>query len=316
MVSRRSSQRSTWTLAAVLATALWLVPGCAGSESPESSESPDPAASGNGATALGSPPDPGFGHVHGLGLNPADGAVYAASHYGVWRIPLQGGSTAGGPTEPVRVAGRFQDTMGFTVAGPDLFLGSGHPDPREDSPPHLGFILSKDRAETWRPISLRGEADFHDLAVVGDRVYGYDSTTGALLVSEDTGRTWDERSTVPIRDVTVDPADPDRLLATTPDGLMMSRDAGASFGPVRGAPRLLTVDWSTGGLAGAEPDGTVWAGSAADPGVAWERRGRLTGSPQAFTVAQQGELLAADDSGVQLSADGGSSWTLLAAYVT
>jgi len=31
-------------------------------------------------------------------------------------------------------------------------------------------------------------------------------------------------------------------------------------------------------------------------------------------VAEEGKLLAADDTGVQLSADGGSSWTLLAAY--
>lgn len=309
-MDRGRGRRSSRALAAALLPVLLLVAGCAGSQS---SGSPDSAASDDGQSALGDPPDPGFGHVHGLGLNPADGAVYAASHYGVWRIPLQGGAT-GGVTEPVRIADRFQDTMGFTVAGPDLFLGSGHPDPREDSPPHLGLILSKDRAETWQPISLRGEADFHDLAVVGDRVYGYDSTTGTLLVSEDTGRTWNKRATFPIRDVTVDPSDPERVLATTPDGLMLSRDAGASFRPVRGAPRLLTVDWSTGGLAGAEPDGTVWGAPGADPEAEWERRGRLTGAPQAFTVAQEGKLLAADDSGVQISADGGSSWTLLAAY--
>lgn len=300
LIFRRRGRRPTWALSATLVATALLVAGCAGSNS---------GSSGSAGSALADPPDPGFGHVHGLGLNPADGAVYAASHYGVWRIPLTGGQR-----RPVRVADRFQDTMGFSVAGPDVFLGSGHPDPREDAPPHLGLIISEDRAATWRSISLRGEADFHDLAVVGDRVYGYDSTTGTLLVSEDAGRSWNQRAAAPMRDVTVDPTDPDRVLATTPDGLMLSKDAGASFAPVRGAPRLLTVDWSPGGLAGAEPDGTVWAGSAAGPEGAWERRERLDGAPQAFVVAPTGELLAADDRGVRLSTDGGGSWTLLAAY--
>jgi hypothetical protein len=28
---------------------------------------------------------PGLGHVHGVDLNPADGLVYAATHFGVFR---------------------------------------------------------------------------------------------------------------------------------------------------------------------------------------------------------------------------------------
>ena len=55
--------------------------------------------------------DPGMSHVHGLGTNPADGATYVATHSGVFRLD-KGGS-------PIRVADRHQDTMGFTVAGPD-----------------------------------------------------------------------------------------------------------------------------------------------------------------------------------------------------
>jgi hypothetical protein len=31
------------------------------------------------------------------------------------------------------VTERFQDSMGFTVVGPDYFLGSGHPDFRDSS---------------------------------------------------------------------------------------------------------------------------------------------------------------------------------------
>jgi hypothetical protein len=68
--------------------------------------------------------DPGVVHVHGLGINPRDGALFAATHTGLFVI---GDGTA------TRVTERFQDTMGFTVVGPDYFLGSGHPDFRDSS---------------------------------------------------------------------------------------------------------------------------------------------------------------------------------------
>jgi hypothetical protein len=94
--------------------------------------------------------DPGVVHVHGLGRNPADGALMIATHTGLFRV---------GPKEQTaeRVAGLYQDTMGFTVVGPDHFLGSGHPASVREDPPYLGLIESRDAGRTWRPISLRGE---------------------------------------------------------------------------------------------------------------------------------------------------------------
>jgi hypothetical protein len=74
-----------------------------------------------------------------------------------------------------RVADRFQDTMGFTVTGPDRFLGSGHPDGREGLSPFLGLIRSTDAGRTRQPVSLLGERDFHVLEAAGSRVYGYGS---------------------------------------------------------------------------------------------------------------------------------------------
>jgi hypothetical protein len=66
--------------------------------------------------------DPGVVHVHGLGINPRDGRLYAATHTGLFVI-ADGTAT--------RVSDRLQDTMGFTVVGSDQFLGSGHPDFRD-----------------------------------------------------------------------------------------------------------------------------------------------------------------------------------------
>jgi hypothetical protein len=51
---------------------------------------------------------PGPVHVHGLGVNPSDGALFIATHTGLFRA-------ADGDGTAVRVGGSFQDTMGFTV---------------------------------------------------------------------------------------------------------------------------------------------------------------------------------------------------------
>ena len=63
--------------------------------------------------------DPGQVHIHGLGLNPADGSLFIATHTGLFRTPSDTDRSA-------RVGDRYQDTMGFAVVGPDHFLGSGH----------------------------------------------------------------------------------------------------------------------------------------------------------------------------------------------
>jgi hypothetical protein len=112
--------------------------------------------------------DAGPVHVHGLGINPSDGALFVATHTGLFGAPS-------GTTEARRVADRFQDTMGFTVTGPDRFLGSGHRDGREGLPPVLGLIRSEDAGRTSEPISLLGERDFHVLEASGERIYGYGS---------------------------------------------------------------------------------------------------------------------------------------------
>lgn len=104
-----------------------------------------------------------LGNVHGLGVDPGDGTLYVASHLGVFRVnPGQ---------VPERVADRYQDTMGFAVVGPAEFLGSGHPDLREDLSSSLGLIETVDGAQTWESLSLLGDADLHSIEPVGDRIY-------------------------------------------------------------------------------------------------------------------------------------------------
>jgi hypothetical protein len=255
------------------------------------------SSGGRGAAA-----DAGIVHVHGLGVNPTDGALFAATHTGLFRIPDQG--------KAERIADRHQDTMGFTVAGPDHFLGSGHPDMQEYRagrlPALLGLIESRDAGRTWQPLSLLGQADFHALRAVHGRIYGYDSSGAALLVSAD-GRTWETRAAqLQLVDFAVSPVDPELLVATTPRGTLRSRDGGRNWEPLA-APALTLLAW---------PDEAVlWGVTAAgalfrsgDGGASWQQAGALAGQPEAL-LADGGRLYAAvHGGGIALSDDGGRTW--------
>jgi photosystem II stability/assembly factor-like uncharacterized protein len=235
-------------------------------------------------------------HIHGLGVNPADGQLYVASHQGVFRI---------NDGRPEQVAGRTQDFMGFTVIGPNHFLGSGHPGPGDrDQPPHLGLIESNDAAQTWQVVSLSGQADFHAIEAKRGRVYGYDSVSGQLLVSTDM-RSWDRRASGRFIDLAMSPDDPDEVLATADRGLVLSTDGGRTFAPISAAPSLVFVDWPRAALVvGVAPDGTVY--TSGDGGAQWMSTGQVPGRPQAIganTVADNTEIYIATGDVIYRSVD-------------
>lgn len=248
--------------------------------------------------------DPGVAHVHGLGINPADETLYVATHHGTFRIP------AGG--DAVRLGDSLQDTMGFTVVGPDHFLGSGHPGVagmQAGQPGLLGLIESTDGGATWEPLSLSGEVDFHGLAYAHDQVYGWDSTSGSFMVSADR-RTWDTRSTVGLYGFAVDPADAEHIVGASEQGLVRSRDGGRSWQPVEG-PALVALTWTDTGIWGADPAGAV---RRSLDGITWTPRGELPGPPQALAAHDNALYAAAqetDGTGIYRSDDQGQTWQLL-----
>ncbi|RBY75954.1 exo-alpha-sialidase [Blastococcus sp. TF02-09] len=248
--------------------------------------------------------DVGMEHVHGLGVDPADGLLYAATHFGLFRVPEDG--------DAERVADRYQDTMGFTVAGPNTFVGSGHPDLQEqDLPTHLGLIRSSDAGETWDIVSLGGEVDFHALRVAHGRIYGWDATTGRLLVSADEGRTWDTRSTLNLRDLAVHPEDPEVLLATTEQGLLRSGDGGRTWTAVPAAPGVTVLAWpATSSLYGVTPDGAVH--ESTDGGTTWAEQGSVQAEPEALLVDNRDGVesiyVAVSPATILVSTDGGTSF--------
>ena len=246
--------------------------------------------------------DPGPVHVHGLGVNPADGALFIATHTGLWRAPA-------GATTAERVGDSKQDTMGFTVVAANHFLGSGHPD-TSDLPPLLGLIESKDAGRTWKPISLLGEADFHVLRSTGERVYGWDSSNERLMVSRDNGKTWTQHD-VPglIVDLAPDPVQPTRVLASTDKGLYLSNDEGARWTP-RPSSTAGLLAWPSASRT-YMVDGAGSVAMSQDRGRRWNAVGKIGGQPAAFTAHGPTDLyVALHDGTVKRSNDGGRSWSL------
>lgn len=270
-----------------------LLAGC-GSGDPEP-EAPSAAA-----------PDQGPVHIHGLGVDPADGSLYVATHTGLFRAGEQEERLA-------RVGDDRQDTMGFTIAGEGHFLGSGHPDERSGLPPFLGLIESRDAGETWEPVSLLGEVDFHVLEALGERVYGFgsdfESREARFLVSDDGGREWSERTPPePVASLAIDPEDPDHVVASGEDRLHESRDGGRTWRPL--AERAGMLAWAGDDLHLAGWDGRT--ARSADGGRTWQATAAIAAQPAAFAATGDSLLLALHDGRVIRSLDGGRTWEIRA----
>ena len=251
--------------------------------------------------------DPGPIHVHGLGINEADGSLFIATHTGLFRVGKDS-------RQAVRIANRYQDTMGFSIVGPNRFLGSGHPDAREQKlPPLLGLIESTDAGETWKPISLLGEADFHVLRSAGKHVYGYDASNDRLLASTDEGRSWKELDKpAPIIDLAPDPSDPLRLVVTAvggfDQGTYASQDGGQSWKRLSSAAGLLA--WPAAErLYLVDESGTTLISS--DGGRRLAEQGDIGGRPAALLAVGEDELyVALHDGTIKRSTDAGATWAV------
>lgn len=236
-------------------------------------------------------------HIHGLGVNPADGALYIATHSGLFRANR-------GAVSPVQVGTSNQDTMGFTVAGEDHFFGSGHPAPGQSAPPHLGLIESRDAGESWRNISLAGQADFHVLRYDSGKIYGHNALTGQLMISSDEGASWKRASPpAPIFDFAVHPEDQGHIVAASEAGLVSFNGNWKRLGPQVGL-----LAWPTG-RAFYLVDQTGTVSLSDDGGRSWVKRGQLPEAPVALLATSADELYVALQSGtIMRSTDGGKQW--------
>ena len=251
--------------------------------------------------------DPGPVHVHGLGINAADDSLFIATHTGLFRVGKDS-------QKAVRIADRYQDTMGFSVVGPNRFLGSGHPDARDRKlPPLLGLIESTDAGKTWQSISLLGEADFHVLRSADRHVYGYDASNDRLLASADDGHKWTElEKPGQIVDLAAHPSDPGRLVTTAvggaEQGVYSSQNGGASWKRLNEAVGLIA--WpAEKRLYLIDEQGKVLISN--DGGRTLKARSEIGGRPAALLATGEDELyVALHDGTIKHSTDGGTTWSV------
>ena len=262
----------------------------------------DPTLAGGGEDAASVEDGSALEHIHGLGVDPADGRLFIATHNGLFTAPE-------GDTTPSQVGETTQDIMGFSVVGPNQFIGSGHPGLDQNLPPHLGLIESRDGGSTWKNVSLLGDADFHVLESAGDQVYGFDGLQGRLMVSRSAGRDWQQRTPpAGVFALAIHPDDPSRVVASTERGLFASIDEGRKW---RGLSedRAGLLAWPSEQrlyLLGARGEAQV----SSDGGRTWQTRGDIGGQPAAFIADEEDLYAALADGTVKRSTDGGVTWTV------
>ncbi len=227
--------------------------------------------------------------------------MFIATHNGLF-------SAAEGESEPEQVGTSSQDIMGFSVVGPNRFVGSGHPGVDQDLPPNLGLIESRDGGKTWKNISLLGEADFHVLESSRGKIYGFDGGSGKLKVSTN-GRSWQDRTPpAGVFGLAIDPTDAARVVASTEKGLFGSPDEGRAWRPLSDQLAGLLAWPAKDRLYLVDGQGQVFVSS--DAGRNWQTQGAIGGEPAAF-IAHEDELYAAlADGTVKRSTDGGATWAV------
>ena len=267
---------------------LALLAGCGNSDNQAST-----AGSTNGPIAQANPE---FGGVHNLLIT--DDGILFGTHHGVW---LQQKSQ-----DPVPVGDSRFDVMGLANHAGGL-VASGHPGSTEEQVGNIGLRGSTDQGRTWKNISLTGQVDFHRLVSSGQRILGLSATDGALLVSNDSGKTWETLPNPNLFDLALDPSNPSNVVGTTETGPILSTDGGRTFAPIAGAPLLALLSWDTTRLVGVTPDGFIY--ESLDQGNTWSKIASVTGQVRAI-AAQGDEIAVLAGTDLYYSSDAGGNFTI------
>jgi hypothetical protein len=289
--------------------------GCGGSTA---SSTPTPTIQAPTETATAAPPVDASGNtgtpaINSVTVDPGDGTLMIGSGPALFRV-------APGAKEAERLTGKLSTPQGdgdvsgnlvVRFTGPGKLLASGHPS-GGTLPENLGLIRSQDHGETWEPVAQLGDADYHELEVIGSQIVGVKADSPDIQSSTDGGKTW-KTSTPPAPpiDVVVDPADPQHwAVSTEQQGTFVSTNGGGSWRP-RDTTFGARLAWpAKDALYSLDQSGKVRV--SPDGGRSWQDRGNVGGIPSDF-AAGKGSLYAAIIGGkIRTSRDGGKSWSTAA----
>ncbi|MHA7176965.1 F510_1955 family glycosylhydrolase [Arthrobacter sp. Sr24] len=246
----------------------------------------------------------GFGHIHGMSVDPTTTKILLATHDGLYDTTANA---------PVKVSETTIDLMGFTAAAePGTFYASGHPGPGSSLPNPVGLIQSTDSGKTWQAVSRAGQSDFHTLTISGEALVGFD---GQLRTSTD-GITWTTSATTFTPTVLAGSPASTVVLATTQDGLQRSTDSGTTWQSVPKSPNIQFVAIATPrekaptNAVGVATDGSVFLST--DTGLTWAATGTVTGQIEAITAVEgstgKPTIWVSTPTGVQVSTDSGKTF--------
>ena len=274
-----------------------------------------PEGGGSGAKAPASAivdPQGSSPLVNSLEVEPGTGKLLVTTNRGFFRVDPKGG-------DPERIRGvatakeRSVPVGGFLEVlpvGPKALLGSGHPDRGGVLPEFLGVLRSEDGGRTWSVIARLGEADLHRMVMKGSKLYAFDAILGAVLVSGDGGRTFEERVAPPepMVELEVDPGDPSRMLLASEQTTFRSEDGGDRWRPLARSPGTRLAWPAPEALYRADGAGAISV--SADGGDSWRAVGRVGGEPARLKAVDAQHLYVALKTGAILeSRDGARSWT-------
>ncbi len=212
-----------------------------------------------------------MGGIHNLLLT--DAGLLMGTHNGLW---LQDGKQP-----PSRVGTSRFDVMGLAQLSGGL-VASGHPGEGDEQVGNLGLRESNDGGLSWRNISLYGQVDFHRLTTSGKTIMGLSSSDGALLRSDDSGKTWTSLPNPNIYDLALNPRDPSMIVGSTENGPILSSDGGKNFTAIASAPLIALLSWDMDRLVGVTLDGLVY--ESMDMAMTWRKIGSVPSQPRALAV--------------------------------
>ena len=258
------------------------------------------------------------GHIHAIVADPSQpgsSRVVIGTHQGLFAVNSPSGSDRRGHVS--RIGAGTQDVMGLVNAEPGRLLASGHPAAADSAQPaNLGLVESRNGGRTWRPVSLRGGADFHALEHTPTRTWGIDAASGGLLTSTDE-QAWKTVSGpatgAPFLDLAVDPDNPDLAVVTTGDGQLVEVSPDGDAQGFGDGSEFGYIDWPRADtLVGVGADGAVHRST--DRGDTWTVLVTVAGAPTALAVMGDMWYVATTDGLFRgrLDASGGPATRILA----